>query len=122
MRSERFGDTGSLRDVEFAPSPADRAVRGRRFNELKPVTEGVVLADDRVDLNRIFEKRELKTNDFADGEMFAQHDGDSRETEIERGTTDDRGAAWINADWDFELEPGATAVLNHKAKVLVTRR
>jgi hypothetical protein len=81
------------------------------FYELKAITKGVALAHQGVDLNRPEIYGELQPNHYSQRNFLEQHCGYACFADVYRASADDVAIARINANRNFQLEAGMSAIL-----------
>src|ERR1700686_2416535 len=85
------------------------------FDKLEAIAEGVSLPHQGENLRIAQGQGELQANHFARWNLHAQHGGNPRFADVHRLPPNHRGVTRVDADVDFQLEPGIAASV-HKSR------
>ena len=103
---------------QVAAGAANHILRGTDFHELEAIAEGVSLPNQSEHFDFAVRQRELQANHFADRNFDAQQGRNSRFADVDGVAANHRAVARIDTDLDFELEPGADALLDHLGRLV----
>jgi len=111
-QGELLGGPGivhTLIDGEVAAGASNNVLCGAGLDELEAVAESVSLPNQGVNLNVAQGQGEFQANHFTDGDFCLQDGRNSRLADVHGVTPNHSAVARIDADVNFQLEPGMAA-------------